>query len=71
VAADSGARIIEIGELRANGAELSLDVALSMYNDGSKRDAGSGRLQGRGVSARLGAALAAAGSQLPSGLIAK
>jgi pilus assembly protein CpaF len=71
VAAEGGARIIEIGELRANGAELSLDVALSMYGDGSKRDAGSGRLQGRGVSARLGAALAAAGSQLPSGLIAK
>ena len=71
VAGDDGARIIEIGELRANGAELALDVSLSMYSEGSKRDAGSGRLQGRGVSARLGAALAAAGSQLPSGLIAK
>ena len=71
VAGEGGARIIEIGELRANGSELALDVALSLYSEGSKRDAGSGRLQGRGVSARLGAALAAAGSQLPSGLIAK
>jgi len=71
VAADGGARIIEVGELRAAGAELALDVSLSMYGDGSKRDAGSGRLQGRGVSARLGAALAAAGSALPSGLVGK
>jgi type IV secretory pathway ATPase VirB11/archaellum biosynthesis ATPase len=71
VAADGGARVIEIGELRAAGAELALDVALSIYGDGSKRDAGSGRLQGRGVSARLGAAMAAAGSALPSGLVGK
>ena len=71
VAADGGARVIEVGELRAAGAELALDVALSIYGDGSKRDAGSGRLQGRGVSARLGAAMAAAGSALPSGLVGK
>jgi pilus assembly protein CpaF len=71
VAAEGGARIIEIGELRANGTELALDVALSLYGDGSKREAGIGRLQGRGVSARLGGAFAAAGSQLPSGLLAK
>jgi pilus assembly protein CpaF len=71
VAADGGARIIEIGELRANGAELALDVALSLHGDGSKRDAASGRLQGRGVSARLGAALSAAGSSLPSALVGK
>ena len=71
VAADGGARIIEVGELRAAGAELALDVSLSMYGDGSKRDASGGRLQGRGVSARLGAALAAAGSALPSGLVGK
>ncbi|HMF44285.1 MAG TPA: ATPase, T2SS/T4P/T4SS family [Polyangia bacterium] len=71
VAADGGARIIEIGELRAAGAELALDVALSMYGDGSKRDLASGRLQGRGVSARLGAAVAAAGSPLPSAIVGK
>jgi len=71
VAADGGARIIEIGELRANGAELALDVALSLHGEGSKRDAASGRLQGRGVSARIGAALSAAGSPLPSSLVGK
>jgi pilus assembly protein CpaF len=71
VAADGGARIIEIGELRANGAELTLEVSMSLYADGGKRDAGSGRLQGRGVSARLGAALAAAGHSLPSAVVAK
>ena len=71
VAADGGARIIEIGELRANGAELALDVALSLHGEGSKRDAASGRLQGRGVSARIGAALSAAGSPLPSALVGK
>jgi pilus assembly protein CpaF len=71
VAADGGARIIEIGEPRAAGAELALDVALSLYSEGAKRDAGSGRLQGRGVSARLGAAIAAAGSALPSAIVGK
>ncbi len=71
VAADGGARIIEIGEPRAAGTELALDVALSLYNEGSKRDPAGGRLQGRGVSARLGAAVAAAGSPLPSALVGK
>ena len=45
--------------------------ALSLYSEGSKRDAAGGRLQGRGVSARLGAAMAAAGSTLPSALVGK
>jgi pilus assembly protein CpaF len=71
IAVDGGARVIEVGELRANGAELTMEVALSLYGDGSKRDAASGRLQGRGVSARLGAAMAAAGSTLPSALVGK
>jgi len=71
VASDGGARIIEIGELRAAGAELALDVSLSLYGDGSKRDLASGRLQGKGVSARLGAALAASGSPLPSAIVGK
>jgi pilus assembly protein CpaF len=71
VASDGGARIIEVGELRAAGTELALDVALQIYGEGSKRDLASGRLQGRGVSARLGAALAAAGSALPAALVAK
>jgi pilus assembly protein CpaF len=71
VAADNGARIIEIGELRASGAELTLDVSLSLYGDGSKRDLANGRLQGRGVSSRLGASLAAAGSSLPAAMVGK
>jgi pilus assembly protein CpaF len=71
VASDGGARVIEIGEPRASGAELALDVSLSLYTEGSKRDPASGRLQGRGVSARLGAALSAAGSPLPAAVVAK
>jgi pilus assembly protein CpaF len=71
VAADGGARIIEIGEPRAAGTELALDVALSLYSEGAKRDPSGGRLQGRGVSARLGAALSAAGSALPSAIVSK
>jgi pilus assembly protein CpaF len=71
VAGDGGARIIEIGEPRAAGAELALDVALSLYGEGQKREPGGGRLQGRGVSARLGAALAAAGSALPAAIVGK
>jgi pilus assembly protein CpaF len=71
VAADGGARIIEVGELRAAGAELALDVALSLHGDGAKRDPASGRLQGRGVSSRLGAALSTAGSPLAAALVAK
>jgi pilus assembly protein CpaF len=70
VSGDGGARIIEIGEVRASGAELTLEVSLSLYGDG-KRDAASGRLQGRGVSAKLGAALAGAGSTLPAAMVGK
>jgi len=71
VASDGGARIIEIGEPRAAGAELALDVALQVYSEGSKRDPAGGRLQGRGMSARLGAAMAAAGSPLPAAVVGK
>jgi len=51
--------------------DLAPEVALSLHSEGGKRDAGAGRLQGRGVSARLGAALAAAGSPAPSALVGK
>ena len=71
VAAEGGARIIEIGEPRAAGSELALDVSLQLYSEGGKRDAAGGRLQGKGVSARLGAAIAAAGSPLPSAVVGK
>jgi pilus assembly protein CpaF len=71
LAADGGARIIEVGEPRVAGTELALEVGLSLYSEGSKRDAAGGRLQGRGVSARLGAAMAAAGSTVPPSLVGK
>jgi pilus assembly protein CpaF len=71
IASDGGVRIIEIGEPRAAGTELAIDVALSLYSEGAKRDPSGGRLQGRGVSARLGAALSAAGSALPSAIVNK
>ena len=70
-APDAGARIIEVSEPRAAGNEVAVDVSLSIYNEGSKRDPAGGRLQGRGISARLGSAMAAAGSTVPSSLVGK
>ncbi len=70
-APDAGARIIEVGEPRASGNEVAVDLSLSIYNEGSKRDPAGGRLQGRGISARLGSAMAAAGSTVPSALVGK
>ena len=67
----AGARIIEIGEPRASGTEVAVDLSLSLYTEGAKRDAAGGRLQGRGISARLGSAMAAAGSTVPSALVGK
>ena len=70
-APDASARIIEVSEPRAAGNEVAIDVSLSIYNEGSKRDPAGGRLQGRGISARLGSAMAAAGSAVPSSLVGK
>jgi pilus assembly protein CpaF len=69
--ANGGARIIEIGEPRAVGAEVVPEVALALYSEGGKRDLGAARLQGRGMSARLAAAMSTAGSPLPSALVGK
>ena len=71
MAADGHARIVEVVEPRANAAEVVGDVALALYNEGSKRDLSTGRLAGRGVSGKLGAAIAAAGSPLPSAVVGK
>ena len=68
---DGGARIVEVSEPRAVGAELVSDAALALYGDGSNRDPAGGRLQGRGVSTRLGAAMAAAGSPVPASILNK
>ena len=70
-ASDGSARIVEVAEPRVDGATVAADVVLAYYGDGGRRDPGTGRLQGRGVSARLGAAFAAAGSPLPSALVGK
>jgi pilus assembly protein CpaF len=70
-AGEGQGRIVEIAEPRASGGELAADVALSLYNEGSKRDLATGRLAGRGVSARLAAAMSTAGSTVPSALVSK
>ncbi|HXJ22466.1 MAG TPA: FHA domain-containing protein [Polyangia bacterium] len=64
---EGDARIVEIAEpvLGAAGIEASPVLAYA----GDHRDSGSGRLQGRGVSARLAGALAAAGQPLPPALV--
>lgn len=62
---DGSARIVEIAEPRATGAETALAYS------GNHREPGGGRLEGRGVSAALASALASAGSALPSSLIAQ
>ena len=64
-------RAIEWDKVQAEGNNFGYFVLISLYTEGSKRDPSGGRLQGRGVSARLGAALAAAGSPLPSALVGK
>jgi pilus assembly protein CpaF len=66
---DNGARVVEISEPRCQGAEVTAEVALSLHGEGGRRE--GGRLQGRGVSARFGAAVSAVGGTLPSALVAK
>ena len=68
---DGSARIVEVAEPRVDGAAMAADSVLAYYGDGNRRDPGAGRLQGRGVSARLSAAFTVAGSPLPAALVAK
>jgi Flp pilus assembly CpaF family ATPase len=68
---DGSVRIAEIAEPRVDGAALAADSVLTFFGDGNRRDPGAGRLQGRGVSARLAAAFTVAGSPLPSALVNK
>jgi pilus assembly protein CpaF len=69
---DGGARIVEIAEPRATGGELGAEVALAFSGgDGARHGSGEESLAGRGVSARLAAGLAAAGSPVPSALAAE
>jgi pilus assembly protein CpaF len=68
---DGSVRIVEVAEPRVEGAGLAVDEVLTFYGDGNRREPGAGRLQGRGVSARLAAAFTVAGSPLPSALVNK
>jgi len=68
---DGTVRIVEVAEPRVDGAALAADPVLTFSGDGNRREPGAGRLQGRGVSARLSAAFTVAGSPLPSSLVNK
>ena len=68
---DGTVRIVEVAEPRVDGAALAADSVLAFSGDGNRREPGAGRLQGRGVSARLSAAFTVAGSPLPSSLVNK
>jgi pilus assembly protein CpaF len=68
---DGTVRIVEVAEPRLDGAALAADPVLAFSGDGNRREPGAGRLQGRGVSARLSAAFTVAGSPLPSSLVNK
>ena len=68
---DGTVRIVEVAEPRVDGAVLAADPVLTFSGDGNRREPGVGRLQGRGVSARLSAAFTVAGSPLPSSLVNK
>jgi hypothetical protein len=51
-----------------DGGRVTADTAITWRADNGRRG-GAGKLQVTGVSARLGAALAAAGQSLPSSLV--
>ncbi len=68
-ASDGTARIVEVAEPRVDGASVEVDAVLTYIGEGQRRDLGAGRLEGNGVSARLAAAFAAAGSPLPAALV--
>ncbi|HTB60290.1 MAG TPA: ATPase, T2SS/T4P/T4SS family [Polyangia bacterium] len=68
---DGTVRIVEVAEPRVDGATLTADSVLAFSGEGNRREPGAGRLQGRGVSARLSAAFTVAGSPLPSSLVNK
>jgi pilus assembly protein CpaF len=68
---DGTVRIVEVAEPRVDGTALAADSVLAFTGDGNRREPGAGRLQGRGVSARLSAAFTVAGSPLPSSLVNK
>jgi pilus assembly protein CpaF len=71
VTSDGGARIVEIAEPTADEARLTAEPVVVWRGEGGRRGEGTGRLEVSGVSTRLSAAIAAAGSALPAGLVRK
>jgi pilus assembly protein CpaF len=67
--ADGGSRIVDIAEPRTDAGRLAAESAISWRSDSGRRGGGAGKLQVTGISARLGAALAAVGQSLPSNLV--
>jgi pilus assembly protein CpaF len=67
--ADGSARIVDLAEPKLDGGRLAAETVISWRGDGGRRAGGAGKLSVSGVSARLGAALAAAGQSLPSNLV--
>ena len=66
---DGSARIVDLAEPKVEGGRVAAELVVSWRNDGGRRSGGAGKLQVTGISARLGAALAAVGQSLPSNLI--
>jgi pilus assembly protein CpaF len=67
--ADGGARIVDVAEPKMDAGHVAAELAITWRGDGGRRGGGAGKLQVSGVSARLGAALAAVGQSLPSSLV--
>jgi len=66
--AEGGARVVDVAEPKMDGGHVTADTAITWRADNGRRG-GAGKLQVTGVSARLGAALAAAGQSLPPSLV--
>jgi pilus assembly protein CpaF len=66
---DGSARIVDIVEPKVDGVHVGAEAVVSWRSDSGRRGSGAGKLQVNGISARLGAALAAVGQSLPSNLV--
>jgi pilus assembly protein CpaF len=67
--ADGGARIVDIAEPKTDSGRVAAEAVITWRSDSGRRGSGAGKLQVTGISARLGAALAAVGQSLPSNLV--
>jgi hypothetical protein len=67
--ADGSARVVDVAEPKVEANHAAAEAVITWRSDSGRRGAGAGKLQVTGVSARLGAALAAVGHSLPSSLV--